>query len=90
MVEREEDDTSVEASLDELLQKKAADRPVDVDEEDDILDLDLRPDEEQVLDPLSVKPVPPQPNEFTCRSCFLVKHQSQRASPDSSICNDCA
>ncbi|MBB2902410.1 hypothetical protein FHR75_003241 [Kineococcus radiotolerans] len=44
---------------------------------------------------LSVRVLPRQQDEFTCTSCFLVKHRSQlHASSDVTggrlICNDCA
>ncbi|NYD55531.1 DUF4193 domain-containing protein [Microbacterium pseudoresistens] len=42
---------------------------------------------------LDVVVLPPQDDEFTCTSCFLVKHRSQ-LSPQSSagapICTECA
>ncbi|MFN2626023.1 MAG: DUF4193 family protein [Mycobacteriales bacterium] len=88
MAQHDEDETTVESSLEELLQKKAAERPVD-DEEEDVLELD-QGREEQPLDNLVVKALPQQANEFTCRSCFLVKHQSQLANAKRMICRDCA
>ncbi|WP_432573490.1 DUF4193 domain-containing protein [Kineococcus sp. SYSU DK005] len=44
---------------------------------------------------LSVRVLPRQQDEFTCTSCFLVKHRSQlhsgQGTPDGQwICNDCA
>ncbi|WP_432564003.1 DUF4193 domain-containing protein [Kineococcus sp. SYSU DK003] len=44
---------------------------------------------------LSVQVLPRQQDEFTCTSCFLVKHRSQLHATQSSndgqlICNDCA
>ena len=38
---------------------------------------------------LDVKVVPKQPDEFTCGSCWMVRHQSQRVSAGSNICVDC-
>lgn len=29
------------------------------------------------------------PEEFVCRSCFLVRSETQRSAPDSSVCGDC-
>ncbi len=90
MASREDDESSVESSLDELLAKKAADPKLE-DDEDDVLDLDVDiPADDSSLDPLAVKAVPQQANEFTCRSCFLVKHRSQLANEKKLICTDCA
>ena len=33
--------------------------------------------------------LPKQPDEFVCRSCFLVKHPSQLADKKSMLCRDC-
>jgi hypothetical protein len=30
------------------------------------------------------------PDEFVCRSCFLVRHRAQLASGSGSVCHDCA
>ena len=38
----------------------------------------------------SVKVVPQQPTEFTCRNCYLVKHRSQLADKKRMLCRDCA
>ena len=32
---------------------------------------------------------PKRPGEFTCQSCFLVKHPSQLADDDHMLCADC-
>lgn len=32
---------------------------------------------------------PKRPGEFTCRSCFLVKHPSQLADARRMLCRDC-
>lgn len=41
---------------------------------------------------LDVVVLPAQRDEFTCMSCFLVKHRSQLAEegPDGPICKECA
>lgn len=41
---------------------------------------------------LDVVVLPPQQDEFTCMSCFLVKHRSQLDHADASgpICKDCS
>ncbi len=33
--------------------------------------------------------LPKQPDEFVCRSCFLVKHPSQLADRKKMLCRDC-
>ncbi len=39
---------------------------------------------------LSVEVTPKQSDEFTCTSCFLVQHESRRASQAVDLCADCA
>ena len=41
---------------------------------------------------LDVVVLPPQADEFTCVSCFLVKHRSQldHEGPEGPICKECA
>lgn len=80
----EEEETAVEASLEEILAKR---EPGAEEEEPSILEID-RDDEK--AETLTVKVLPPQQNEFTCRSCFLVKHRSQLADKRKLICRDCA
>lgn len=80
----EEDEAAVEASLDELLAKKEEEKE---EEEESILDLERG---EERAETLVVKVLPVQQNEFTCRSCFLVKHRSQLADAKKMICKDCA
>jgi hypothetical protein len=84
-VAEEEEDLSVETSFEEL-----AKRAEDVEEEDDddtVLDLGRGDDKTEAL---VEKVVPQQLNEFTCRSCFLVKHRSQLADKKRMLCRDCA
>ena len=85
MADEEEEEAAVETSLDEL-----AKRAEDVEEDDDeelILELERGDDKAEAL---VEKVVPPQANEFTCRNCFLVKHQSQLADKKRMLCRDCA
>lgn len=56
------------------------------DEEDPLLSMGR----EERLEPLAVKVVPPQPTEFVCKRCFLVKHQSQLKDKKRTLCRDCA
>ena len=39
---------------------------------------------------LEVEVVPQQSDEFTCMSCFLVRHRSQLAAGSQNHCLDCA
>jgi len=34
--------------------------------------------------------VPPQPTEFICKKCYLVKHRSQLKDKARMLCRDCA
>jgi hypothetical protein len=74
-----------EASLDELMAKKA-DEPAAEEEAEELLE----PGREERVEALSVKVVPQQPHEFTCKNCYLVKHRSQLADKKRMLCKDCA
>ncbi|HTT87216.1 MAG TPA: DUF4193 family protein [Acidimicrobiales bacterium] len=78
-----EDLEDIEESLDRILRDKLAG-----DEEP------ARPEDVRVLDgaggSLDVEEVPGHdPDEFVCRSCFLVRHLSQRADAPGLLCRDC-
>ena len=74
-----------EASLDEIIAKKA-DEPAPEEEAEESL---LETGREERIEPLAVKVVPQQPTEFTCRNCYLVKHRSQLADKKKMFCRDC-
>jgi hypothetical protein len=78
----------VESSLEELLAKKEDRKPSEEEEEDEESMLALG--REERLEPLAVKVVPPQPTEFVCKNCYLVKHRSQLADKTRMYCRDCA
>jgi uncharacterized protein DUF4193 len=80
-------DEAIESSLDELLAKRAPEEKVPEEDEDETL---LALDRDERVESLSVKVVPPQANEFTCKNCFLVKHRSQLADKRRMFCVDCA
>jgi hypothetical protein len=84
--------TSLEAedSLEEIITRKP-EQPVGVaeDENDLAFEMELVPDDE-LADVVEIRPVPKQQNEFTCKSCFLVKHVSQLADRKKELCRDCA
>lgn len=87
--EEEEDEAQVEASLDELIAKKA-DRPAPVDEDDDDDEVMLAMSRDESREPLTTRVLPVQQNEFICKSCYLVKHRSQLADQRRTLCRDCA
>lgn len=70
-------------SIEDLLVKKEARE----EEEDDSV---LSMTREERLEPLAVKVVPPQPTEFICKKCYLVKHRSQLKDKAKMLCRDCA
>lgn len=101
--EEEEDDEAEEAgaadeeavgvALEEFLQRKERRAPAAAEEETDEEEALLEAMEEREgrgTESLTVKVVPEQPNEFTCRSCFLVKHRSQLKDAKRMLCADCA
>lgn len=50
------------------------------------------PDADLTGEELMVAVIPKQPDEFTCRSCFLVHHRNRlaRGSGGDQICTDCS
>jgi hypothetical protein len=78
--EDEPDDEDVEASLDVILKERLV--VEDEPEDDEATDQEDKSEgNERVL--------PKQPDEFVCRSCFLVKHPSQLADKKKMLCRDC-
>ncbi|MGO9964953.1 MAG: DUF4193 family protein [Acidimicrobiales bacterium] len=76
------DDDDIEASLDVILKE----RLVVVDDEED--EEEEAPDSEERGEG-SLRVLPKQPGEFVCRSCFLVKSQTQLADKKRLLCRDC-
>jgi hypothetical protein len=74
----------VESIQDILVKQEARD---EAEEEDDSV---LNLTREERLEPLAVKVVPPQPTEFICKKCYLVKHRSQLKDKAKMLCRDCA
>lgn len=72
-------------SIQEILVKQEA-REEGEEEDDSLLNLGR----EERLEPLAVKVVPPQPTEFICSNCYLVKHRSQLKDKARVLCRDCA
>lgn len=83
----EEEEGTVETSLEELLQRKDR-RPAGEDEDEDAL-IEAMDEREGRTESLTVTVVPPQPTEFTCRKCFLLKHRSQLKDKKKMLCMDC-
>lgn len=81
----EEEEVAEETSFEELA--KRAEESDDDDDDDTVID--LQPDDKGA-DGLVERVVPIQTNEFTCRSCFLVKHRSQLSDKKRVLCVDCA
>lgn len=85
------DEAAVETSLEEFLQRRerGKTRTEDPDDEEALLEaIDER--EGRGAESLTVKVVPEQPDEFTCRRCFLVKHRTQLKDRRRMLCTDCA
>jgi hypothetical protein len=95
VAEEEETETteegSVETSLEELLQRKErrGTATVSDDEDEEEALLEAMDEREGRAESLTVKVIPPQPTEFTCRKCFLLKHRSQLKDKRRMLCNDC-
>ncbi|MGH9303468.1 MAG: DUF4193 family protein, partial [Acidimicrobiales bacterium] len=77
--DEELDDDDVEASLDVILKERLV---VEEDEEEEPADGEDRSDG-------TSRVLPKQPGEFVCRSCFLVKSDSQLADRKRMLCRDC-
>jgi hypothetical protein len=78
--DEEPEDEDVEASLDVILKERLV--VEDEPEDDEIPDVDDRSE-------VAERVLPKQPDEFVCRSCFLVKHPSQLADTKKMFCRDC-
>ena len=73
-------------SIQDILVKQEA-RAEEAEEEDESV---LTLTREERLEPLATKVVPPQPTEFICSNCYLVKHRSQLKDKAKMLCRDCA
>ncbi|MBX3067535.1 MAG: DUF4193 domain-containing protein [Microbacteriaceae bacterium] len=85
----EDDSESIEALKERVPDKMSG--VVDVDDSDNPGGYEL-PAEILTDDDMNVVVLPPQADEFTCVSCFLVKHRSQIDHEDKLglICIECA
>ena len=80
------EDAEVESIQEILVKQEARDGEEEADDEDPVLSLTR----EERLEPLATKVVPPQPTEFICQNCYLVKHRSQLKDKAKMLCRDCA
>jgi len=85
----DDDSESIEALKERVPDKMSG--VVDVDDADNPGGFELPGADLSDLD-LDVVVLPPQADEFTCVSCFLVKHRSQLDHEEKlgSICQECA
>ena len=87
---RTDDSDLGEDSLEELEARRDQQAgAVDVDEAELAESLEL-PGADLSGEELTVRVVPKQLDEFTCMSCFLVRHRSQLANEKKMICKECA
>ncbi|WP_262104858.1 DUF4193 domain-containing protein [Arthrobacter sp. Marseille-P9274] len=89
---RTKDDDQGAQSLEALQASRAGAQTavIDLDEADTAEGVDL-PGADLSGEELVVTIVPPQQDEFTCMSCFLVRHRSQvaREKDGMKFCRDC-
>jgi uncharacterized protein DUF4193 len=79
-------ETEVESIQDILVKQEAREGEEEADDEESVLSMSR----EERLEPLASKVVPPQPTEFICQNCYLVKHRSQLKDKAKMLCRDCA
>ncbi|MBT1001566.1 DUF4193 family protein [Paenarthrobacter sp. DKR-5] len=89
---RTKDDEQGTDSLEELQSQRGAAQTaiIDLDEQDTAEGVEL-PGADLSGEELLVRVVPVQEDEFTCGSCFLVRHRSQKAAERNGqvYCSDC-
>lgn len=91
---RKSEEELSEDSIEELKSRRADIGSNDVDEdENEAAESYELPGADLSKEELTVLVVPPQEDEFTCTSCFLVQHTSQlsaNSDPSAPVCIDCA
>jgi hypothetical protein len=90
---RKTDDDSSEDSIEELKgRRNESSTPTVDDDEAEAADGYELPGADLSGEELSVRVLPRQADEFTCASCFLVKHRSQIDHVEGTliICKECA
>lgn len=74
----------------EALKARRAEAASDLGDDVDPFETDLDvPGLDLIDEEMSVRILPKQEDEFTCMSCFLVKHRSQLVDAKRTICRDC-
>ncbi|MDJ0357406.1 DUF4193 domain-containing protein [Paenarthrobacter sp. PH39-S1] len=89
---RTSDDELRADSIDELKNHRTDTKSAVVDEDEaEAAEAFELPGADPSGEELLVTVVPPQPDEFTCSSCFLVRHRSQIARENNGMlfCRDC-
>jgi hypothetical protein len=81
--EEELEDEDVEATLDEILRERLVSQDFVDDEEDE--DDSGEEERSDIAERVFLK----QPGEFVCRSCFLLKPETQLADRERGLCRDC-
>jgi hypothetical protein len=78
-------------SIQELQARRADTTSAVVDQEEPVDGFEL-PGADLSGEELTIRVLPPQADEFTCSSCFLVHHRSQLASEKAGmvVCTECA
>ena len=90
---RKTDDEIAADSIEELKARRSDKSSGVVDEDEaDAADAFELPGADLSGEELSVRVLPPQQDEFTCMSCFLVHHRSQLAYEEDGlpVCSECA
>lgn len=87
---RKNEDESDQGSIEELKNARTATQDPVVDEVETADSFEL-PGADLSGEELSVRVLPAQADEFTCASCFLVRHRSQIARQKNGVlyCTDC-
>lgn len=84
-----ETEEPAEQSL-EALKARRAEAASDLGDDVDPFETDLDlPGLDLIDEEVSVRVLPKQDDEFTCTSCFLVKHRSQLVDVKRVVCRDC-
>ncbi|CEA07887.1 hypothetical protein BN1051_01213 [Arthrobacter saudimassiliensis] len=90
---RKSEEDIKEDSLEELKTRRTETRSAVVDEDEaEAADAYELPGADLSGEELLVRVLPAQSDEFTCASCFLVRHRSQIAAEKDGLlyCSDCA
>lgn len=82
-LEEEVSEEEIEAGLDEILRQRLG--AEELEEEEEVAPKRALVGEEDEL----VEVLPPQPGEFVCRGCFLVRRKELLSDPARGLCRDC-